>query len=293
MVHEVQNILKIGDLHQRPHWKVYHGTNIKAQQVYCSSEEVMQTQESVTWESSRPLLETYLNLAGEGVYTIQFKMKPSDTTGLLQNVFRITSENSPAAIAGTQNKPEAMGMPPMFWMQQLMSNHTMLMEAKIGKVQADLTAEFEKQKLQGEIDSLKKKLKEKSEGTTSISEIFKEVKNGFFEFKALRDSQIKPAIAISGIDANNIPGTEKEEEEQHEEKQPFVLRVTTPEIAQMYNDTMQDLVKMWGSSDELVINLRCLSILMKEEKSMYDAFILPRLKVIREKLNGVETTTGN
>lgn len=287
MEHEVQNVLAAGDLHQFAHWKVYYGTNIKQAQIVCSSENVDQPQASLTWESTRPILESHLRLLGDGVYTIHYKKEPGEKYGFMQKTFRITSDAA-SAIGSTTQAPNP-AMPPMFFIQQLMADQSKLMHAEIGRVSAELTHKFEIKQRDEEIEKLKKQLKEKKEGGLSFTEVLKEVKQGFFEFKALKESGAanKPAIAISGTGADPITGTKEtiEETDPDETEEPFVFRVSSSELAEMYTNTLQQLSKLWGGNDETVINLHCLNQLMREEKALYEAFILPRLTKIREGIN--------
>lgn len=277
MKHEIERILAIGDAHKKPHWKVYHGTTIKQQQIYCSSDSLLAPAVSVSWDSSRPYLETYLNLIYDGVYTIHFKNAPDDNTGMFVETFKVTPE---AAIGGVNQPP--IQQQPQFNPQHLMQ----YMQAEIGRVTEQLKAQFTEQNYKREIDELKKKLKEKTTPVVSVWEpILKEaVTIGTTLLKdKMQTAAPKVSIGVSGDGSQVVPPVEKQETQKAENAVKW--EVQNPELVPIYNQTIQDLTTYYGSTDEMIINLHCLSVLMQREKVLFDGFVVPKLAAIREELN--------
>lgn len=291
---EVENVLKVGDMHNMPHWKVYHGTNIRTQQIYCSSEDINMPSQTINWEVTKPVLRNYLMYAPtDATYTIHFKSAPDDKNDLRVMTFRLTPETN-AGIAGMQNQYQS-NMPPQFMMQNMMQYFT----AEIGRVTTQITADFEKKELNRKIEELQKELKKKAKDTgSSLTEIFREIKSTVLEVKALHDAQKQPeriAIGVTGQSAPPLPAETKKETtamaEKTETDKP-VMNVSTPEMAKLYNETLAEMQEMFGSGDETVINLFCLKELFKDKKILFDNLIVPELKKYREVLDEMGITAG-
>lgn len=281
---EIKRVLNLGDLHKRPHWKVYHGTNKKAQQIYCSSDSIMQPVDSITWESSKPILQNYLSLAPDGTYTIDFKNKSDDKNDNFSIVFRIETATE---VNGTQNAPATQfaGHMPMQMMFTMMQQQ---MTAQIGKITSELQSQFALAEKERKIAELEEKLRKRGESKSSTwTEVWKEAKQTFYELKALHESgqASQPAIGLSGTNEKPVPTPDKKED-----SMPEQLTVDNPKLVELQLETIKEFSEMFGGPENMIIELFCLKELMKDEKALFDTFVKPRTAKYKEVLNGMGIT---
>lgn len=294
MEHEVKKVLSIGDLHQMPHWKIYIGNSAKGP-VYCSSDVIAQPDTSVTWETSKVVLESYLNLLPVGMYTIHYKTKADEKLDKYCLTFQITETGNSAAVGGL-NQPNPMNQQ---WMFGVLQNQ---FTAEIGKVTSEITARFERQalidKYERKLEEFEKKLKEKKEKNTSfdwkeLPGILDTAIEGWTKVKALKNNAA-PNIAISGANEKNIPADAAGKKTEEEEEGFTGFHLSDDKLVDVYIDTMTEMIaRNKGNHDETVIELYCLNQLRKDKAEMFDAFVAPELKKYKAALNEkLGTTTG-
>lgn len=282
MEHEVRKVLSIGDLHQMPHWKIYIGNSAKGP-IYCSSDVISQPDTSITWETSKVVLESYLNLLPVGMYTIHYKTKADEKLDKYCLTFQITEGTTPG-VGGVNQLQLQQQMNPQ-WMFGILQNQ---FTAEIGRVTSEITAKFERQAMMEEhkrkMEDLERKYKK--EKTTSfdykeLPGIIRESANTFFEIRAMKNGTgAQPQIAISGHSESKIPAdagkTINREEEIEKLDEKFIA---------LQEQTMTDLAKMFGGYQNAIVELHCLKEFLKAKTAMYNMVIVPDLKPYKDAIN--------
>lgn len=291
MKSEVDNVLTIGDLHKMPHWKVYVGNSAKGP-VYCSSDSIIAEATSITWDSSKIVLESYLSRALPGTYLIHYKTSADEKLKIYSLTFQITAATGDAAIAGQQGLQNQI---PFNFMQTMMSQQ---FDAQIGKVTEKFQWQLEKMELQRKLEDMEKKMKERKEKNpafdwTKVPDVIDNAIAAWTKVKALKNNAA-PQIAI-GTSSNNIPADAATKGEEEEEEEGFTgFHLKDDKHVEIYVSTMDEMIaRNGGDHNETVIELYCLNELRKEKAEMFDAFVLPELKKYKAALYAkMGITTG-
>ncbi len=279
---EIERALQFGDIHQMPCWKVYYGThNARAQVVAGTSESALSTTPAaaIDWKTSRGALDSLLQILPDGPYTIHFKPTPEEKLKFFVFTMTITNSGS-AAIAGVQQQQGLQNQ--QLPLTLIMGNYMQLMEANIGKLNAENNARIREKELLWEMEKLKEKNKEKKNSSFDIKElpqIIRESANTFFEIRAMKNGTgERPQIAISGANEKNIPAdaaTKKEPPAELEIEEKYI---------ELQNETMVDLAELFGSYENAITELHCLKEFLKENTGMYNSMIVPQLKKYKDVL---------
>lgn len=283
---EIQKVLAKGELTNLPHWKIYAGNDAKTGKVVAQSDlmPVNMPADSISWATTKPYLEQNLCVLPEGTYLIQFKRNPTDNNNLINHVFVIGATHG--AISGNTlpvhaQQPQGLTFAMFLEAQQKSFENQMALQMQM------LKNSFETKAYADEIESLKRKVKEKSKAPVWLEQV---VKIGLPMLQQVLSGKPGPDVNIAGVGGDAVPPVKDRPENDLEDVSPEQAKL----LQQIHAETMQGFTDFFeGDETEVIKALYCVKELLIANPAVYHSVIAPMLLPYREKLKQRGVDTGS